>query len=182
MSNLVVLDRRDPDRNMAQLYVLSIEQSLFEDVTLVREWGRIGTTGQRKVELHAIKGRAAKAFETWLARKQQRGYRIRSVDSAAVLIMPRPYSRSNACHHPAYKPCRARNRATARTRQVRAASTAQGPQGPSRPGLFAWPHDPVISRLGRASPCFFARSSCCLTEDADHCRPPRGVRSRIRSS
>jgi predicted DNA-binding WGR domain protein len=73
----LVLDRRDPDANMARFYVLSIEQSLFGDAALIREWGRIGTAGQRKVELYESEGRAAEALETWLRRKQKRGYRIR---------------------------------------------------------------------------------------------------------
>jgi len=73
----LVLDRRDPKANMARFYVLSIEQSLFGDAALIREWGRVGTSGQRKVELHENEGRAAEALETWLRRKQRRGYRIR---------------------------------------------------------------------------------------------------------
>lgn len=36
---LVVLDRIDPARNMARYYVLSIEPTLFDDSSLVREWG-----------------------------------------------------------------------------------------------------------------------------------------------
>jgi predicted DNA-binding WGR domain protein len=33
----LVLDRRDPGANMARLYVLAIEASLFGDTTLIRE-------------------------------------------------------------------------------------------------------------------------------------------------
>src|SRR5580692_486189 len=44
---LVVLDRIDPARNMARYYVLSIEPTLFDDSSLVREWGRIGKPGRR---------------------------------------------------------------------------------------------------------------------------------------
>jgi predicted DNA-binding WGR domain protein len=74
----LVLDRRDPDANMARFYVLSIEASLSGDVALIREWGRIGTAGQRKIELHANEGSAMEALETWLRRKQRRGYVTRS--------------------------------------------------------------------------------------------------------
>jgi predicted DNA-binding WGR domain protein len=70
----LVLDRRDPDVNMARFYVLSIEASLFGDVALIREWGRIGTAGQRRIELHESEGSAMEALETWLRRKQRRGY------------------------------------------------------------------------------------------------------------
>ena len=48
----LVLDRCDPTCNMARYYVLSIEPSLFGDATLIREWGRIGRPGQRRVELY----------------------------------------------------------------------------------------------------------------------------------
>jgi predicted DNA-binding WGR domain protein len=70
----LVLDRRDPGANMARFYVLSIEASLFSDATLIREWGRIGTAGQRKIELHDSEGAAMEALEMWLRRKQRRGY------------------------------------------------------------------------------------------------------------
>jgi predicted DNA-binding WGR domain protein len=65
---------------MARFYVLSIEESLFGDASLIREWGRIGTAGQRRVELHESKVRAAEALEAWLRRKQRRGYRIRAAE------------------------------------------------------------------------------------------------------
>jgi predicted DNA-binding WGR domain protein len=70
----LVLDRCDPNANMARFYVLSIEASLFGDAALIREWGRIGTSGQRKIELCESAGRAAEALETWLRRKQRWGY------------------------------------------------------------------------------------------------------------
>lgn len=74
----LVLDRRNSAANMARFYVLSIEESLFGDTALIREWGRIGTTGRRKIELYEKQGAAVEALETWLRRKQRRGYRLRS--------------------------------------------------------------------------------------------------------
>ncbi len=74
----LVLDRCDPTRNMARYYVLSIEPSLFGDATLIREWGRIGRPGQRRIELYDSQTRAMEALETWLQRKRQRGYLLRS--------------------------------------------------------------------------------------------------------
>jgi predicted DNA-binding WGR domain protein len=47
----LVLDRCDSDGNVARFYVLFVEASMFGDV-LIREWGRIGTAGQRRGELH----------------------------------------------------------------------------------------------------------------------------------
>ena len=73
----LVLDRCDPTCNMARYYVLSIEPSLFGDATLIREWGRIGRPGQRRIELYESQSRAAEALEIWLQRKQHRGYLLR---------------------------------------------------------------------------------------------------------
>ena len=73
----LVLDRRDPSCNMARYYVLSIEPSLFGDTTLIREWGRIGKPGQRRIELHDNPSQAVEALETWLKRKCRRGYVLR---------------------------------------------------------------------------------------------------------
>lgn len=75
--NLVVLDRHDSARNMSRFYVLSVEASLFGDATLVREWGRIGHTGRRLIEIHESEGRAVESLERWLIRKRRRGYRVR---------------------------------------------------------------------------------------------------------
>jgi predicted DNA-binding WGR domain protein len=74
---LVVLDRIDPARNMARYYVLSIEPTLFDDSSLVREWGRIGKRGRRRIELYRDHGGARIALSAWLARKVRRGYETR---------------------------------------------------------------------------------------------------------
>jgi predicted DNA-binding WGR domain protein len=75
---LLVLDRIDPAQNMARYYVLSIEPAFFDQVALVREWGRSGKPGGRRIELHASIHNARVALETWLKRKMTRGYRPRS--------------------------------------------------------------------------------------------------------
>ena len=73
----LVLDRFDPACNMARYYVLAIEPSLFGDATLIREWGRLGRPGQRRVELYENQSYAVEALETWLERKRRRGYPLR---------------------------------------------------------------------------------------------------------
>jgi predicted DNA-binding WGR domain protein len=75
---MLVLERRDPSRDMARFYVLAIEPTLFGDVALAREWGRIGTFGRRRLDLHADVASAAEALDVWLARKSRRGYQIRA--------------------------------------------------------------------------------------------------------
>ncbi|SDR64165.1 WGR domain-containing protein, predicted DNA-binding domain in MolR [Rhizobiales bacterium GAS113] len=75
---MLVLERRDESCNMARYYVLSVEPTLFGDVALVRQWGRIGSLGRRRLDLHADDEAAGEALETWLARKVSRGYQIRA--------------------------------------------------------------------------------------------------------
>ena len=79
---LLVLERRDPAANMARFYVLSLEPTLFGDTALVREWGRLGARGRRRLNLFCEKATASEALETWLERKVQRGYRVRATLAA----------------------------------------------------------------------------------------------------
>jgi predicted DNA-binding WGR domain protein len=59
---------------MARYYVLSIKPSLFGDTTLIREWGRIGRSVHRQIDLYENQAGAMEALEAWLQRKRQRGY------------------------------------------------------------------------------------------------------------
>ena len=74
---MLVLERRDARCNKARFYVLAIEPTLFGDAGLVREWGRIGSRGRRRLDLHADMETAGEALEMWLARKAQRGYKLK---------------------------------------------------------------------------------------------------------
>jgi predicted DNA-binding WGR domain protein len=77
----LVLERCDPARNMARFYVL--RSSLFGDTALVREWGRLGQRGRRRLDLFAGRVQAVEALEAWLVRKARRGY-IRRNSTASV--------------------------------------------------------------------------------------------------
>jgi predicted DNA-binding WGR domain protein len=46
-----VLLRIDPEQGPRRFYSLMIERDLFGTVRLVRNWGRIGTTGREMVEV-----------------------------------------------------------------------------------------------------------------------------------
>ena len=74
----ILLERIDPAQNMARYYVLSVEPTLFGDSALVREWGRIGSSGQRRSELFPQSNDAHLALDAWLKRKRRRGYQQRS--------------------------------------------------------------------------------------------------------
>jgi predicted DNA-binding WGR domain protein len=74
---LLVLERIDAARDMSRYYVLSIEPTMLGDTAMVRTWGRIGTAGRRRIDLHADDGTARTALDTWLTRKLRLGYVVR---------------------------------------------------------------------------------------------------------
>jgi predicted DNA-binding WGR domain protein len=71
----LVLHRIDPEQGIRRFYSLMIERDLFGTVRLVRNWGRIGTTGQEMVEVFADELAAGKALEVVARAKRMRGYR-----------------------------------------------------------------------------------------------------------
>ena len=52
-----------------------IERDLFGTVRLVCNWGRIGTKGQERVEIHEDETAAGQALEVLAQEKRRRGYR-----------------------------------------------------------------------------------------------------------
>ncbi len=68
------LRRIDPERNMARFYLLAIQPTLFGDVSLIRNWGRIGTSGQVKVETYDRPDDAHRAYRRLERVKRRRGY------------------------------------------------------------------------------------------------------------
>jgi predicted DNA-binding WGR domain protein len=75
--HVLVLERVDRAKNMARFYVLSIEPTLFEDLALVRRWGRIGSVGRERIDLHPSRSVAQIELKKWLDRKRRRGYHLR---------------------------------------------------------------------------------------------------------
>ncbi|MGO7050656.1 WGR domain-containing protein [Rhizobium johnstonii] len=68
------IERREPDKNMARFYALSIEPTLFGETSLVRGWGRIGSRGQQKIHVFDSEVKAVDLLLTLLRRKRSRGY------------------------------------------------------------------------------------------------------------
>jgi len=75
------IERRDPGRNMARFYALSIEETLFGQARLVRRWGRIGTIGRTVQHSFDHEGEAVRVFLAVLRAKRLRGYQPRRVPS-----------------------------------------------------------------------------------------------------
>ncbi len=71
------VERRDAARNMARYYAMSIEPNLFGEICLLRQWGRIGSTGQAKTHSFDGEKEAVALFLEILRQKRKRGYRLR---------------------------------------------------------------------------------------------------------
>jgi predicted DNA-binding WGR domain protein len=68
------LRRVDSARNMARFYILSIAPTLFGATSVVREWGRIGSRGSRRIDLFEDASQAVNALTRMERSKRQRGY------------------------------------------------------------------------------------------------------------
>jgi predicted DNA-binding WGR domain protein len=69
-----VLHRIDPEQGIQRFYSLMIERDMFGTIRLVRNWGRIGTTGQELVEIHTDEIAAGQALEAAAQVKRRWGY------------------------------------------------------------------------------------------------------------
>ena len=74
LANQTILRRVDPARNMARSYCLSLQPTLFGEVSVVRAWGRIGTRGRMKIDSYPTGEGAAAAFARLEKAKRRRGY------------------------------------------------------------------------------------------------------------
>jgi len=68
------LHRIDPSRNMRRYYALVLQPTLFGGVSVVRNWGRIGTGGQSMMETFERSEEAAVALARLERNKRRRGY------------------------------------------------------------------------------------------------------------
>lgn len=59
---------------MARFYVLSIQPTLFGGASVIRNWGRIGASGQAMMQTFDENGDADKAFTKLARSKRKRGY------------------------------------------------------------------------------------------------------------
>lgn len=71
---LHVLHKIDASHGMARFYSLSLDVDLFGNTLLIREWGRIGTCGQVKKDLHMSRLLAIVSLNTIFKAKIRKGY------------------------------------------------------------------------------------------------------------
>lgn len=60
---------------MARYYRLAIQPTLFGNICVVRNWGRIGTRGQERVDFFDNEKQALSVFLEILRAKRRKGYR-----------------------------------------------------------------------------------------------------------
>ena len=68
------LARFRPDRNERRFYRLEVWPDLFGRALLIRQWGRIGTEGRRRLDPHPDPGSALNALAAIASLKRRRGY------------------------------------------------------------------------------------------------------------
>ena len=68
------LRRVDPAKSMRRFYLMTVQRDLFGGAQLVREWGRIGSSGKIMSSHHADEAQAVDALAEIVAAKCKRGY------------------------------------------------------------------------------------------------------------
>lgn len=71
---MIYLERHNPTQRMHRYYCLMVEQNLFGEWSLIREWGRVGRSSQTKIEWHATEQAALAAMHRRAAQKRRREY------------------------------------------------------------------------------------------------------------
>ena len=66
-----------PKRIKTRSYRMEVWPDLFCRALLVRQWGRIGTEGRRRLDPHPDPGAAINPLARLAGRKRRRGYRDR---------------------------------------------------------------------------------------------------------
>jgi predicted DNA-binding WGR domain protein len=74
----VSLIRVRPELNEWRYYRMEIWPDLFGRALLVRQWGRLGTQGRRRLDPHPDPGTALNALARLLRQKRRRGYQDRA--------------------------------------------------------------------------------------------------------
>jgi len=67
-----------PEQNEWRFYRIEVWPDLFGRVLLVRQWGRIGTEGHRRLDPHPDPGSALNALAQLAGTKRSRGYQDRA--------------------------------------------------------------------------------------------------------
>lgn len=69
------LQRIVPEENQRRFYAMTAIPTLFGEWAVMREWGRIGSPGTVRTDIHADEGLAITALGEIARQKQRRGYK-----------------------------------------------------------------------------------------------------------
>ena len=72
------LVRVSPEKNLWRFYRMEVWPDLFGRALLMRQWGRIGTEGRRRLDPFSDPGAALNALAKLARGKRRRGYQDRS--------------------------------------------------------------------------------------------------------
>jgi len=70
----MLLLRINPEHNMRRFYYLTVQPDLFGGATLVKEWGRLGSSGQMRLESYPDEATAVTELSVIARNKRRRGY------------------------------------------------------------------------------------------------------------
>ena len=76
LPDALLMQRIDPTANMRRYYAVRLAPDLFGGCALVREWGRIGQSCRREIELFAAEGPAQDRLLAVAKAKRGRGYEV----------------------------------------------------------------------------------------------------------
>jgi predicted DNA-binding WGR domain protein len=88
MCSLLCWTASTPRATWRVIMSFPLSRRYFDDSSLVREWGRIGKPGRRRIELYRDHNNARIALSAWLARKVRRGYKTRARVNAPASSYP----------------------------------------------------------------------------------------------
>ena len=71
------LQKIRPEENQYRFYTVRVTPSLFDDWTMIREWGRIGSGGTLRSDIFSTEEDALQKMKLVLKDKTKKGYLIR---------------------------------------------------------------------------------------------------------
>lgn len=84
--NDIILYKTDPAKNVFRFYHLDIQADLFGNLCLIRQWGRIGKTGQMKTIPFSSLEAAERELAKYYRLKSRRGYKLHLPKASASML------------------------------------------------------------------------------------------------
>jgi predicted DNA-binding WGR domain protein len=67
----------NPDENKYRFYCMSVQYGLFGNIYLIRQWGRIGTSGRKLMQSFDTMDEMHQEIQRLLEIRKKRGYNLR---------------------------------------------------------------------------------------------------------